>query len=197
MWSLSITGHWNVSLPSGASPWNSIFGPGRRSKYNNEIPEESRIYRPKRCGYNNEYEVNSPNIQSDKKKWKVLSLTMGTIKQRFPITNIPPTNSATPKILIVKNSTTRRTKGYVPLIDVSCPLKISYILSVTSGIVYTLGLIKDYYYYCHHVCPILSLHLVFLNPVHQTRHLKRQQKVRICTMHYYCKKKKKHGTKTF
>ena len=31
--SLSITGHWNVSLPSGASPWNSIFGPGRRSKY--------------------------------------------------------------------------------------------------------------------------------------------------------------------
>ena len=28
-----ITGHWNVSLPSGASPWNSIFGPGRRSKY--------------------------------------------------------------------------------------------------------------------------------------------------------------------
>ena len=23
--SLSITGHWNVSLPSGASPWNSIF----------------------------------------------------------------------------------------------------------------------------------------------------------------------------
>ena len=34
--SLSITGHWNVSLPSGASPWNSIFwGPGRRSKHNN------------------------------------------------------------------------------------------------------------------------------------------------------------------
>ena len=32
--SLSITGHWNVSLPSGVSPWNSIFGPGRRSKYN-------------------------------------------------------------------------------------------------------------------------------------------------------------------
>ena len=32
--SLSITGHWNVSLPSGESPWNSIFGPGRRSKYN-------------------------------------------------------------------------------------------------------------------------------------------------------------------
>ena len=29
--------HWNVSLPSGASPWNSIFrvGPGRRSKHNN------------------------------------------------------------------------------------------------------------------------------------------------------------------
>ena len=27
--------HWNVSLPSGASPWNSIFwGPGRRSKHN-------------------------------------------------------------------------------------------------------------------------------------------------------------------
>ena len=24
--SLSITGHWNVSLPSGASPWNSILG---------------------------------------------------------------------------------------------------------------------------------------------------------------------------
>ena len=24
-WSLSITGLWNVSLPSGASPWNSIF----------------------------------------------------------------------------------------------------------------------------------------------------------------------------
>ena len=23
-----------MSLPSGASPWNSIFGPGRRSKYN-------------------------------------------------------------------------------------------------------------------------------------------------------------------
>ena len=22
-----------MSLPSGASPWNSIFGPGRRSKY--------------------------------------------------------------------------------------------------------------------------------------------------------------------
>ena len=32
--SLSITGHWNVSLPSSVSPWNSIFGPGRRSKYN-------------------------------------------------------------------------------------------------------------------------------------------------------------------
>ena len=32
--SLSITGHWNVSLPSGVSPWNSIFGPGRGSKYN-------------------------------------------------------------------------------------------------------------------------------------------------------------------
>ena len=31
---LPITGHWNVSLPSGVSPWNSIFGPGRRSKYN-------------------------------------------------------------------------------------------------------------------------------------------------------------------
>ena len=30
---LSITGHWNVSLPFGASPWNSIFGPGQRSKY--------------------------------------------------------------------------------------------------------------------------------------------------------------------
>ena len=27
MRSLSITGHWNVSRPSGASPWNSIFGP--------------------------------------------------------------------------------------------------------------------------------------------------------------------------
>ena len=27
--------YWNVSLPSGASPWNSIFwGPGRRLKYN-------------------------------------------------------------------------------------------------------------------------------------------------------------------
>ena len=25
MRSLSITSHWNVSLPSGASPWNSIF----------------------------------------------------------------------------------------------------------------------------------------------------------------------------
>ena len=24
--SLSITGHWNVSLPSGASPWKGIFG---------------------------------------------------------------------------------------------------------------------------------------------------------------------------
>ena len=24
-----------MSLPSGVSPWNSIFGPGRRSKYNN------------------------------------------------------------------------------------------------------------------------------------------------------------------
>ena len=24
--SLSITGHWNVSLPSGASLWNGIFG---------------------------------------------------------------------------------------------------------------------------------------------------------------------------
>ena len=24
---------WNVSLPSGASHWNRIFGPGRRSKY--------------------------------------------------------------------------------------------------------------------------------------------------------------------
>ena len=32
--SLSITGHWNVSLPSGVSPWTSIFGPSRRSKYN-------------------------------------------------------------------------------------------------------------------------------------------------------------------
>ena len=31
--SLSSTGHWNVSLPSVASPWNSIFGPGRRSKH--------------------------------------------------------------------------------------------------------------------------------------------------------------------
>ena len=33
--SLPITGRWNVSLPSGVLPWNSIFGPGRRSKYNN------------------------------------------------------------------------------------------------------------------------------------------------------------------
>ena len=32
--SLLISGHWNVSLPSGVSPWNSIFGPGRGSKYN-------------------------------------------------------------------------------------------------------------------------------------------------------------------
>ncbi len=32
--SLSITGRWNVSLPSGVSPWNSIFRPRRRSKYN-------------------------------------------------------------------------------------------------------------------------------------------------------------------
>ena len=31
---LSITGHWDVSLPSGASHWNGIFWPGRRSKYN-------------------------------------------------------------------------------------------------------------------------------------------------------------------
>ena len=30
--SLPITGHWNVSLPSGVSPWNSIFGLGRRVK---------------------------------------------------------------------------------------------------------------------------------------------------------------------
>ena len=28
-WSLSITGRWNVSLPSGVLPWNSIFGLGR------------------------------------------------------------------------------------------------------------------------------------------------------------------------
>ena len=35
--SLSITGRWNVSLPSGVLPWNSIFGLGRRSKYNNMI----------------------------------------------------------------------------------------------------------------------------------------------------------------
>ena len=35
MRSLSITGRWNVLLPSGVLPWNSIFGPGRRSKYNN------------------------------------------------------------------------------------------------------------------------------------------------------------------
>ena len=34
MRSLSITDHWNVSLPSGGSPWNSIFGPGRGSKHN-------------------------------------------------------------------------------------------------------------------------------------------------------------------
>ena len=31
---LSITGHWDVSLPSGASLWNGIFWPGRRSIYN-------------------------------------------------------------------------------------------------------------------------------------------------------------------
>ena len=31
---LSITGHWDVSLPSGASLWNGIYCPGRRSKYN-------------------------------------------------------------------------------------------------------------------------------------------------------------------
>ena len=37
MRSLLITGRWNVSLPSGVLPWNSIFGPGRRSKYNNII----------------------------------------------------------------------------------------------------------------------------------------------------------------
>ena len=31
--SLSITGHWNVSLPSGASPWNCIFwGAGSKFK---------------------------------------------------------------------------------------------------------------------------------------------------------------------
>ena len=33
--------HWNVSLPSSASPWNSIFwGPGRRSKHNTFSPLE-------------------------------------------------------------------------------------------------------------------------------------------------------------
>ncbi len=31
-WSLSITGRWNVSLPSGVLPWNSIFRPGRGVK---------------------------------------------------------------------------------------------------------------------------------------------------------------------
>ena len=42
--SLSINGYWNVLLPSGASPWNSIFGPGRRSKYNtNHISECSKL----------------------------------------------------------------------------------------------------------------------------------------------------------
>ena len=40
--SLSITGHWNVLLPSGVSPWNSIFGPGRRSKYNVRLDILSR-----------------------------------------------------------------------------------------------------------------------------------------------------------
>ena len=36
---LSITGHWDVSLPSGASLWNGIFWPGGRSKYDNMILE--------------------------------------------------------------------------------------------------------------------------------------------------------------
>ena len=31
---LSITDHWDVSLPSGASLWNGIFWSSRRSKYN-------------------------------------------------------------------------------------------------------------------------------------------------------------------
>ena len=34
---LSITGHWDVSLPSGASLWNGILWPSRRSKYNSCI----------------------------------------------------------------------------------------------------------------------------------------------------------------
>ena len=36
-----------MSLPSGVSPWNSIFGPGRRSKYNitnNSIKHQSFVY---------------------------------------------------------------------------------------------------------------------------------------------------------
>ena len=37
----------NVSLPSGASPWNSIFGPGRMSKYHKRLCYFFLLYR--RC----------------------------------------------------------------------------------------------------------------------------------------------------
>ena len=38
--------HWNVSLPSGASPWNSIFfGPGRRSKHNRTTVSHPYVWR--------------------------------------------------------------------------------------------------------------------------------------------------------
>ena len=42
--------HWNVSLPSGASPWNGIFGRVKRSKYNiwrmQSIPSLSSLSGP-------------------------------------------------------------------------------------------------------------------------------------------------------
>ena len=39
--------HWNVSLPSGASPWMA-FKPGRRSKYNTIPSQIYRIYFPEK-----------------------------------------------------------------------------------------------------------------------------------------------------
>ena len=44
--SLPITGHWNVSLPFGVLPWNSILGPGRRSKYNTILRRAMEVWLP-------------------------------------------------------------------------------------------------------------------------------------------------------
>ena len=54
--------HWNVSLPSGASPWNSIsWGPGRRSKHNTS--SYMRIYIDICCAFTHHAHIDTLTLK--------------------------------------------------------------------------------------------------------------------------------------